>query len=150
MQLDLSENRDIAGLCIPQEAHTNCVIFCIFDGNIENGHIIVMYCDEYFLYEIKISVFSPEMLCVVILVAENGEFWRFAGFCVGHLPDRINYREIRVESSLSDRASAEPIFTYKFLSLGFQITYKASWKLSVSSHTIIFESRPKLEALDLK
>ena len=43
-----------------------------------------MYSDEYFLYKIKINVFLPEMLCVVVLiVAVNGEF------CVGRLPERF-------------------------------------------------------------
>ena len=29
------------------------------------------------------------MSCVVVLVAVNGELYRFEGFCVGRLPERI-------------------------------------------------------------
>ena len=39
------------------------------------------------------NVFLPEILCVVVLVAENGEFLRSEGFCVGHLPERIVERQ---------------------------------------------------------
>lgn len=35
-----------------------------------------------FLYKIKINAFLPEMLCVIVLVVQNGEF------CVGRLHDR--------------------------------------------------------------
>ena len=37
----------------------------------------------------KINVFLSEMLCVVVLVAKNGEFQRFEGFCIGRLSERI-------------------------------------------------------------
>ena len=49
-----------------------------------------------------------------------------------------------------DRSSAEPIFTKKIASHSFQTPHQASRKPEVSSRTIKFEIRPKLEALGPK
>ena len=43
----------------------------------------------------KVNVFLPGMLRIVVLVAENGEFERFEGFCVGRLLRRIVERQGR-------------------------------------------------------
>lgn len=38
--------------------------------------IIVMYCDEYFIYKIITNGFLPEIMCTAIHIAENSEFQR--------------------------------------------------------------------------
>lgn len=98
--------------------------------------------------KIKINVFFPDILCIVNLVAGNGEVviqqilcWTFTW---------VYIRKTRVESSVLDQSSAKSIFTNKFPSHWFQTMYQASWKPEVPSHTILFEIHPKLEALNLK
>ena len=64
--------------------------------------------------------------------------WRV---CVRRSPERTN-RKTRVESSITERSSTEPIFSNKFPSYRFQhvqLTHQASWKPEVSSHTVISE-----------
>lgn len=38
--------------------------------------IIVMYCDEYFIYKIITNVFLPKIMCTAVHIAENSEFQR--------------------------------------------------------------------------
>ena len=40
--------------------------------DIERVHIIVTW-DEILYIKVKIDIFLPEMLCIVVLAAENGE-----------------------------------------------------------------------------
>ena len=36
--------------------------------------------------------FLPEMVRIVVLAAANNELWRFEGFYIQHLPERISER----------------------------------------------------------
>ena len=60
------------------------------------------YNRQYF-YEYKINVFLPEMLCVVVLVTENGEFWRFADFALD-IYAQVKSRTPEVRAAWKDRA----------------------------------------------
>ena len=36
-----------------------------------------MYCNNIFTHKIKINVFLPEILCIVVLIVENGDLTAF-------------------------------------------------------------------------
>ena len=55
-----------------QGTHTNCVTVGYFEYR--KGSYYRNMPRLISTYKIKINVFLPEMLCVVVLVAENGEF----------------------------------------------------------------------------
>ena len=48
-------------------------------GNIEGLHIVNIY-RVMSLLKLKINVKLPQLLCIVVFVAQNGEFDRFCGF----------------------------------------------------------------------
>ena len=43
-------------------------------------------------YNTKLHIFLPEMLRIVVPAAANNELWRFEGFYIQHLPERISER----------------------------------------------------------
>ena len=43
-------------------------------------------------YNTKLHIFLPKMLRIVVVAAENSELWRFEGFYIQHLPERISER----------------------------------------------------------
>ena len=51
-------------------------------GRILKSLIIVNLYREMFKLKLKINVKVPQLLCIVVSVALNGEFERFGGFCV--------------------------------------------------------------------
>ena len=52
-------------------------------GRILKSLNIVNLYPEMFKLKLKINVKVPQLLCIVVSVALNGEFERFGGFCVG-------------------------------------------------------------------
>ena len=52
-------------------------------GRILKSLNIVNLYREMFKLKLKINVKVPQLLCIVVSVALNGEFERFGGFCVG-------------------------------------------------------------------
>ena len=68
------------------------------------------------------------MLCVVVLEVEDGDFSDLKGSALDVHSSVIvaNSRETREESSQLDRSSAEPKFTNKSASHGFQTTHQVS------------------------
>ena len=43
-------------------------------------------------YNTKLHIFLPKMLRIVVVAAENSGLWRFEGFYIQHLPERISER----------------------------------------------------------
>ena len=60
--------------------------------------------------KVEINVNIPQLLCIVVSVALNGEFERFGGFCIDCY-------------LIFDRSSAKPIFT-QLESPGYQIEHQ--------------------------
>ena len=70
-----------------QGAHTSSVsVLCSkykeMYGRILKSLNIVNLHQEMFKLKLKINVKVPQLLCIVVSVALNGEFERFSGFCV--------------------------------------------------------------------
>ena len=69
-----------------QGTHTNCVTVVMFEfrGNVWEYWQDSYYCDMRWilLYKVKIDIFLPEMLCIVVFAAENGELKQFEGFYI--------------------------------------------------------------------
>ena len=69
-----------------QETHTNCVTVVMFEfrGNVWEYWKGSYYCDMRWilLYKVQIDIFLPEMLCIVVFAAENGELKQFEGFYI--------------------------------------------------------------------
>ena len=72
--------------------------------------------------KLKINVNVPQLLCIVISVALNGEFERFGGFCVDC------YYTLQEGDKggklIFDWSSAKPIFTQKLELPSFQIEHQ--------------------------
>ena len=51
-------------------------------GRILKSVNIVNLHQEMFKLKLKINVKAPQLLCIVVSVARNGEIERFSGFCV--------------------------------------------------------------------
>ena len=68
-------------------------------GILKSPNIVNLH-REMTMLKLKINVNLPQLLCIVISVAENGEFERIGGFCVDSVTTRYK-KETRVESSLS-------------------------------------------------
>ena len=66
-----------------QVTHTNCVTVVMFEfrGNVWEYWQGSYYRDMRWilLYKVKIDIFLPEMLCIVVFAAENGELKQFEG-----------------------------------------------------------------------
>ena len=85
-------------------------------GNIEVNLYRVMS-----MLKLKTNVNLPQLLCIVVSAAQNGEFERFGGFCV-HC-----YHTLRRDKGgkfIFDRSSIKPIFTQNLESPGFQIEHQ--------------------------
>ena len=72
--------------------------------------------------KLKINVKVPQLPCIVVSVALNGEFEQFGGFCVDC------YYTLKEGDKggklIFDLSSVKPIFTQKLESPGFQIKYQ--------------------------
>ena len=54
---------------------------CMGEYILKSLNIVNLY-REMFKLKLKINVKVPQLLCIVVSVALNGEFERFGGFCV--------------------------------------------------------------------
>ena len=66
--------------------HKQCVCLCskykeMYGRILKRLNIVNLY-REMFKSKLKINVKVPQLLCIVVSVALNGEFERFGGFCV--------------------------------------------------------------------
>ena len=68
----------------PQGAHTSSVSVYVrkINGRILKSLKIVNFYQGMSKLKLKINVKVPQLLCIVVFVALNGEFERFGGFCV--------------------------------------------------------------------
>ena len=74
------------------------------------------------MLKLKINVNLPQLLCIVISAAENGEFGRFGEFSVD-----CYYTSLEGDKGgklIFDRSSVKPIFTQKLESPVFQIEHQ--------------------------
>ena len=73
-------------LFTPQGAHTSgesgCLPYREMYGKILKSLTIVKLYRGMFKLKVEINVKLPQLLCIVVSVALNGEFERFGGFCV--------------------------------------------------------------------
>ena len=53
----------------------------MYERILQSLNIVNLY-QEMFKLKLKINVKAPQLLCIVVSVALNGEFERFCGFCV--------------------------------------------------------------------
>ena len=88
------------------------------------------------------------MLCVIVLVAENGEFYRFEGFCVGRLPERIVDRQGKKARFRPVQRRADFHQENRIAQPSNPATGKPKARGFFSNHYI--KIGPKLEAPDLK
>ena len=79
--------------------------------------------------KVEINVNVPQLLCIVVSVALNGEPEQFGGFCVNCY--YTLYEGDKDGKLIFDRSSTKPIFTQKLVSHGFQIELLAFNRRSI-------------------